>query len=188
MGEDVCRPGQGALGGRWVSRYHSHGVSWMPSPQHHLPESSLLAGNLLLPSRDQVVEWNTGDAGSGRRVGENVSGLSWPSKRSYLPWLVTRVWVSQGGVSLPHYRGKARRPQPGARQGESSLVGLTQSPMNRAGESETREPGEFCPQMSLGPSFNSHQTLRRRWKEREQSQQTCLLGLALSLTVCVALG
>lgn len=149
--EDVCRPGQCALGGRWVSRYHSHGVSWMPSPQHHLPESSLLAGNLLLPSRDQVVERDTGDAGSGRRVGKKVSGLSWPSMRSLLPGLVTRVWACQGGVSLPHYRGKARRPQPGARQGESSLVGLTQSPKNRAGESKTESLGNSVPKCPWTP-------------------------------------
>lgn len=50
--------------GRWAFRYHSHGVSWTPSPQSHLPEGSLLAGNLLLPSRDQVVEGDTSDAGS----------------------------------------------------------------------------------------------------------------------------
>lgn len=41
-----------------------HGVPGTPVPSHHLPGSSLLAGNLLLPGRDQVVEGDSGDAGS----------------------------------------------------------------------------------------------------------------------------
>ena len=43
-----------ALGWEWVSRYHR---SWgSQDTGHHLQGSSLLAGDLLLPSRDQVVE------------------------------------------------------------------------------------------------------------------------------------
>lgn len=73
--------------------------------------------------------------------------------------------------------------------GECSLVGLTRSPLGRAGNSETegRGPWEFCLHMCLGPSLHSHQTLRRRW-EKPGRAGSSLLGLALSLTVCVALG
>lgn len=41
-----------------------HGVPATPAPLHHLLGRSVLAGNLLLPSRDQVIEGHSGDAGS----------------------------------------------------------------------------------------------------------------------------
>lgn len=80
----------------------------MPGPQHRLPGGSLLAGDLLLSSRDQIIEGDTGDAGPGRKGGKKGSGLSRPSTGSYLPGLATGPWVSQGGVSLPHCKGEAR--------------------------------------------------------------------------------
>lgn len=61
-----------ALGWEWVSRYHR---SWgSQDTGHHLQGSSLLAGDLLLPSRDQVVEGDTSDAGSGVRVVKRFQG------------------------------------------------------------------------------------------------------------------
>lgn len=44
-------------------------------PQRHLPGGSLLAGDLFLPSRDQVIEGDAGDAGSVMRAERKVSGL-----------------------------------------------------------------------------------------------------------------
>ena len=52
------------------------------------PGISLLAGDLLLPSGDQVVEGDAGDAGSRVRVRGVISGLDWPSRESGLPGLL----------------------------------------------------------------------------------------------------
>ena len=92
------------LGWEWVSRYHR---SWgSQDTGHHLQESSLLAGDLLLPSRDQVIEGDTSDAGSGVRVVKRFqSWMGW-QRGSHLPGLVIRVCFSQGEVGLPHCRGK----------------------------------------------------------------------------------
>lgn len=108
-GEDVCRPGKGALD--WDVGLQTP-QSWGPGrrPQLHLRGGSLLAGNLLLPGRDQVIEGDAGDAGSGKGVGGQTSGLSWPSRWSYLPGLARGARVSQGGVGWPHCRGQARGP------------------------------------------------------------------------------
>lgn len=65
-----------------------HGVPAMPAPLHHLLGRSVLAGNLLLPSRDQVIEGHSGDAGSEMRASEGTAGLSWLPAGSQRPRLV----------------------------------------------------------------------------------------------------
>lgn len=129
-----------------------HGVPTMPGPRHHLPGSSVLVGNLLFPSRDQVVERDTGDAGSEMRAGEKIAGLGWLPRGSQLPGLVAGVWVSQGGEGLPGCRRKARWPHQGPSYGEAALPGVP-----RAGQERVRLRADSLENSasSLGPSSDS---------------------------------
>lgn len=113
---------RGPWGEGWVSGYH--GSRGSQEAEHHFPGSSLLAGDLLLPGRDQVIEGDTGDAGPGMRAGGTISGLG-ELMRGVLPPRAGSRGTCLSGWTWPAWLQRKRPDDPNedqAREGSALLA------------------------------------------------------------------